>query len=353
VLDYKITDDNLIYASYSRGYKSGGINPPLSPIFAVPTTFGPETVDSFEIGSKNSFLNGTLRLNLTGFYYKYKNLQLSRIVARTSVNDNVSADIYGVEAEAVISPVRSLLVNLGASYLHTKVSEDKFLADPRNPSGGRTDAVIIKDLQNASNCAVIPNTAGNVVGVNTYVGAVNSGIGLRAPTPVPGTGTTGAYSICGVLASTAANPPAALRALFGVPTGALPFTVLGSGVEVNLKGNQLPQAPTYKFSAGIQYTARLANGMSFVPRADLTYTGESYASIFGGDINRMKGYAIINAQLQLNGVDDRWFIRGFVANLTNNSAITGQYVTDQSSGLFTNIFTLEPRRYGLAAGFKF
>jgi iron complex outermembrane receptor protein len=353
VLDYKITDDNLVYFSYSRGYKSGGINPPLSPIFAVPTTFGPETVDSFEVGSKNSFLNGTLRLNLTGFYYKYKDLQLSRIVARTSVNDNVSAEIYGIEAEAVISPVRSLLVNLGASYLHTKVSDDKFLADPRNPSGGRSDAVIIKDLQNASNCAVIPNTAGNVVGVNTYVGAVNSGIGLRAPTPVPGTGTTGAYSICSVLASTAANPPAALRALFGVPTGALPFTVLGSGVEVNLKGNQLPQAPNYKFSAGIQYTARLANGMSFVPRADLTYTGESYASIFGGDINRMKGYAIINAQIQLNGVDDRWFVRGFVANLTNNSAITGQYVTDQSSGLFTNIFTLEPRRYGVAAGFKF
>src|SRR3546814_4666002 len=36
VIDYKITDDNLIYASYSRGYKLGGINPPLQPVFAVP-----------------------------------------------------------------------------------------------------------------------------------------------------------------------------------------------------------------------------------------------------------------------------------------------------------------------------
>jgi iron complex outermembrane recepter protein len=42
-----------------------------------------------------------------------------------------------------------------------------------------------------------------------------------------------------------------------------------------------------------------------------------------------------------------------VQNLTNNSAVTGLYVTDQSSGLFTNIFTLEPRRYGVAAGFRF
>ncbi len=353
VLDYKITDDNLLYASYSRGYKSGGINPPLSPLFSVPVTFNPETVNAYEIGSKNTFAGGRLRLNLTGFFYDYKNLQLSRIVARTSVNDNVSAQIYGVEAEAIVSPARSLLVNVGFSYLHTKVSEDKFLANPRDPSGGRSDAVIIKDLQNASNCAVIPTTAGNVIGVNTFVGAVNSGIGLRAPVPVPGTNTTGAFSICSALAATAANPPSTLRALFGVPTGALPFTVLGSGVEVNIKGNQLPQAPQVKASAGVQYTADFANGLSLVPRFDITYTGESFGSIFNGNIDRIKGYAIMNAQVQLNGRDDRWFLRGFIQNITNNNAITGQYVTDQSSGLFTNIFTLEPRRYGIAAGFKF
>jgi len=52
VLDYKITDDNLIYASYSRGYKSGGINPPLQPIFAVQESFAPAFIDAFEIGSK-------------------------------------------------------------------------------------------------------------------------------------------------------------------------------------------------------------------------------------------------------------------------------------------------------------
>ena len=95
MVDWNITPDNLLYASYSRGYKSGGINPPLSPIFAVSETFEPEFVDAFEIGSKNTF--GNVTLNLTAFYYKYTGLQLSRIVARTSVNDNVNADIsnYG------------------------------------------------------------------------------------------------------------------------------------------------------------------------------------------------------------------------------------------------------------------
>ncbi|MFX5952779.1 TonB-dependent receptor, partial [Acinetobacter baumannii] len=65
VLDWQITPDNLLYASYSRGYKSGGINPPLSPIFTVPEGFKPEFVNAFEVGSKNTFSNGKLQLNVT------------------------------------------------------------------------------------------------------------------------------------------------------------------------------------------------------------------------------------------------------------------------------------------------
>ncbi len=340
VLDYKISDRSLLYASFSRGYKSGGINPPLQPIFAVPDSFKPEFVNAFEIGSKNTFANGKFQLNLTAFYYQYKSLQLSRIVARTAVNDNVDADIYGVEAEAIVRPSREVQVNMGFSYLHTKVSSDKFLSNPRDPSGGRADAVIIKDITNGSNCAVIPTVAGNTAAVNAYVGGVNAGLGLRAPTGFgPGTSltATGAFGICSVLkANQGAN-----------------FQVLDAGVEVNLKGNKLPQAPVAKFSVGAQYTAEFGNGLSLVPRVDLTYTGEHTGSIFNGNIDKIRGYAQMNAQIQLNGADEKWFVRGFIQNIANNNAQTGQYVTDQSSGLFTNIFTLEPRRYGISAGVKF
>ncbi|MGN6375358.1 MAG: TonB-dependent receptor, partial [Sphingomonas sp.] len=131
VLDYKLSRNNLLYVSYSRGYKSGGINPPLSPTFQVQTTFRPEQVDAFEIGSKNTLLNGTLQLNLSGFYYKYHNLQLARIVSRTAVNDNVDADIYGLEAEAVMNPTSDLLINANFSWLHSKVTAHEFLPNPR------------------------------------------------------------------------------------------------------------------------------------------------------------------------------------------------------------------------------
>jgi outer membrane receptor protein involved in Fe transport len=351
VFDYKIDDDKLLYASYSRGYKSGGINPPVAASFSVPSTFTPEKVDAFEIGSKNTFGNGTLRLNLTGFYYKYKGLQLSRIVARTAVNDNVDANIYGVEAEAVISPIARFVVNMNASYLHTEITGNKALINPRLPSGGRNDTVIIKDITNASNCVVIPN-AGGAAAANAFVGAVNGAIGLRAPTAIAGTGTTGAFGICSALAGSAAAPSAPLRAAFGVPTGALPFTVT-DGVPVGLNGNALPQAPTYKWAVGAQYTIDFAGGWTIVPRADLNYTGNFSASVFNLNIDRVPGYEVVNAQIQVNAPDDRFYLRAFVQNLTDNDAVTGQAVADQSSGLYTNIFTIEPRRYGVAAGFRF
>jgi len=349
VIDYKITDENLLYASYSRGYKSGGINPPLSPVFTVSNTFTPEFIDSFEVGSKNTFLGGTLRLNVSGFYYKYKGLQVSRIVARTSVNDNVNANIYGVEADAIIQPIPALAVNLGFSYLKTSIAGDTFFVNPRDPSGGRSDAVIIKDITNASNCVLVPTTPGNAAGANGYVAAINGSptLGLNAPTPFPAgsgiNGATGAFGICSALRGNAAT----VGALFGG------VQVLSEGVAANVRGNSLPQSPNYKASAGIQYTIGAGHDISVVPRFDIALTGNSTGSIFNDYADRIPAYYIMNAQLQVNGKDDRWFLRGFVQNLANNSAITGLYVTDQSSGLFTNIFTLEPRRYGIAAGVKF
>ena len=351
VLDWKITEDNLLYASYSRGYKSGGINPPLQlqGTVTVGEVFRPEFIDAFEIGSKNSFLDGTLRANVTAFYYKYTGLQLSRIVARTSVNDNVNANIFGIEGEFIIQPTRRLAINLNASYLKTEVSQDLFLANPRNPAGNRTDAVIIKDIQFANNCAVVNNGPGGQAATRAFVNAVNAGLnaatgaGLQGVADFPAdgglpTGVGGAFSLCSALQGAAAGTP---------------FQMLPEGVTQNIRGNELPQAPQYKFSAGVQYTFPIGDSMSFIPRVDMAHTGESFGNIFNGAINRVPSYTVVNAQATFNGPDDKWYVRAFVQNLTNNSAVTGLYVTDQSSGLFTNIFTLEPRRYGVAAGFRF
>lgn len=332
-----MTPDNLIYASYSRGYKSGGINPPLSPAFEVAESFGPEQIDAFEIGTKNTFANGALQLNATAFYYKYKDLQLSRIVARTSVNDSIDANIWGFEIEGIIRPSPRWLINANFSYLNAEVAGDQFFSNPRDPGGGDPDAVIIKDISNGALCAVTGPAPGAAAALVT---AVNTGLGLRGPEAFPsdsGIASTGAFGICAVLD---ANAPAG-------------FSVLSPGVQVNIKGNKLPQAPEMKASVGVQYTAEFANGMTLVPRFDIALTGEQYGNVFNGNVNRIEPFVQANAQIQLNGPDERWYVRGFIQNIFDSSSMTGLYVTDATSGNFTNIFTLDPRRYGIAVGARF
>lgn len=343
VLNYQFTPDNLVYASYSRGYKSGGINPPLQPIFAVPDSFESELISSFEIGSKNSFANGALQLNATAFYYDYKDLQLSRIIARTSVNDTIDARVWGIELESVISPSPEWLINMNFSYLNAEVSGDEFFSNPRDPGGGDANAVIIKDITNGALCAVTGAAPG---GPDAFVNAINPGLGLQGTTEFPADGniaSSGAFGICSVLEAQAG----AIGGAFGG------IQVLSPGVEVNLKGNKLPQAPELKASVGIQYTAEFDSGWTLVPRFDVAYTGEQFGNIFNGRVNRIAPFVQANAQIQLNGPDNKWFVRGFVQNIFDSDSVTGLYITDASSGLFTNIFTLDPRRYGIAAGFNF
>jgi iron complex outermembrane receptor protein len=151
--------------------------------------------------------------------------------------------------------------------------------------------------------------------------------------PWPGTGALGAFSVCD-----------ALRAAAGSE-----YTV-SNGVENALAGNELPLSPRFKLSAGAEYAFVLGHGMQLVPRLDLQYTGRTYSSVFNKPLDRIQGYATVNAQLQLFGPDKRWFVRAYIQNLTGNNATTGRFVATQSAGTYTNVFLLEPRRFGLVLG---
>ena len=369
------SDQTMVYASYSRGYKAGGINPSFiqGTIAGAKDIFGPEHVNAFEIGTKNRFLNGTLQANLTGFYYGYQGLQVSRILARSSFNDNIDATIYGIEAEFIAQPVDAVQFNFNISWLHTSI-DDAQISDSRDPSAGRSDTVIIKDITNTANCVVTPTAGGTAQQMNAFVGTVNSlafaSAQLPAIKPVGGTNTTGAYSICNTLATLAKNPNAlgaglgaAIYAATGVtPGSSLPVQTitnpdgsvnLPDGVAKDLKGNHLQNSPEFKFAFGAQYNFDVGSNMSGYARFDWNFTGNAYGRIYNDFADRLPAYSQINAQVQLNGPNNRWYARAFIQNIANTNAVTGMYVTDASSGLFTNIFTLDPRTYGLAVGFRY
>jgi iron complex outermembrane receptor protein len=100
-MDYDVTNDNMVYGSVVRGYKPGGLNGKNGQA-VVPETFNPETNTAFEIGSKNAFMDRTLRVNLAAFYYIYKNMQYIEydpVPFGSGIANIPSIHEYGLEGE--------------------------------------------------------------------------------------------------------------------------------------------------------------------------------------------------------------------------------------------------------------
>ncbi len=133
VVDHKLSRDNLVYASFARGFKGGGVNPAGS----AQVTIAPEYINAYEVGSKNQFLDDRLQANFSAFYYDYKNLQLGQRRSTSTQTINTDATIWGVESEFLLIPVRGLRFNANASYLNTDLSglsPGQETSDPANPA---------------------------------------------------------------------------------------------------------------------------------------------------------------------------------------------------------------------------
>ena len=127
-LDYEIADGQRVYASYNKGFRSGGFNGRAS----GPSTLGPynpETVDAFEVGLKADWLDRTLRTNISAYYSKYNNKQEeivqpsapgSASPQETVVRNASSATIKGVEVELIVQPTAELTFSTALTYTDAK-----------------------------------------------------------------------------------------------------------------------------------------------------------------------------------------------------------------------------------------
>ncbi|WP_298918373.1 TonB-dependent receptor [uncultured Algimonas sp.] len=131
-LSYEIRPGALVFASYSRGFKSGGFNGGSVQFVEQLLPFEEETLDAFEAGVKAD-LSGSLRLNASVFHYDYNDLQVFRLVNISGVPqqllDNASdATISGGEIEARWRPTPDLVFSAGISLLDTELLD--FVTDP-------------------------------------------------------------------------------------------------------------------------------------------------------------------------------------------------------------------------------
>jgi len=112
-VDHDFAQDILAYASYNRGFKSGTFN------LGAPTdpAVRPEVLDAFEVGLKSELFNHSLRINLSGFYYDYNNIQLSKTVDTANIILNAAkAHIKGLDAEVNEIVSKAISLHLSGAY---------------------------------------------------------------------------------------------------------------------------------------------------------------------------------------------------------------------------------------------
>ncbi len=300
------TNQSLIYAFYSRGYKAGGLNPACSQnCTGLNATFEPEFINAFEVGSKNTLLDGTLQLNGTVFMYDYNGYQVSKIVNRTSINENIDAKVSGIELESIWNPIQPLRFNASIGWLNTEITGGSSI-DVFDRTQGDPNLVLIK-ADTTANCVVSRTTAATALSISN---AIN-------------------------------NPFALLGACGGA------FGPANDGVSVNLKGKELPNAPEFTVSLGAQYTVEMDNGWTALGRVDLYHQTESFARIFNSVPDKIDAWSNVNLTVSLANADNGWSVEAYVKNATDEEAITDTYLTDDSSGLFRNAFYTEPRTFGI------
>ncbi|MBP8235196.1 MAG: TonB-dependent receptor [Rhizorhabdus sp.] len=116
-LSWKPTEGVLAYATYARGFKSGGLNLNAT---AAPKVIDPEKVTNWEAGLKTSFLDGKATLNLAAFTQTVRNYQSQQIdtrIAQTAYIANVgTVRSRGFEVDATIRPSRHLRLFASGSY---------------------------------------------------------------------------------------------------------------------------------------------------------------------------------------------------------------------------------------------
>jgi iron complex outermembrane receptor protein len=300
-VDYQLSRDQLVYATVSNGFRSGGFN--SSQVSSGVRTFKPEEVTAVELGSKNRFLDNTLQLNLALFSNEYKDLQEQRQVpvGNTTVStifNAAKARARGLEAEmewrlSRISTVGATLSLLDAKY--------KSFPDVALPFG---TSILVADPT-----ATTPQLDAN--------GIVLAPVGQRrifAPgydcRVVPGTGGAG-------------QPAAA----FGC----------------DLSGKQIPYAAKVQGSVYGKYEFDLGPAGRLTPMLVLTYSSGFYGQPTNAAIEKQASFT--KADLKLNWkINEQLSVLAFADNLTDKQTLN-RFVWGGGGAL--QVSAAPPRTLGL------
>jgi iron complex outermembrane recepter protein len=307
-IDYQVADDNLLYASVSNGFNSGGFNGSLAAAALGKSTFAPQTVTAFEIGSKNRFFDNSVQLNLSAFYNKYSNLQEQRQLPVGSttlsiIENSGKARSYGAEMEAIWKPVNALTLNASLAYLNARYTKYDQAAAPFGTT------ILIPDATALTATVVNGVTIASIGQRRLFAVGYNCGL-------IPGTGGTG-------------QP--------------------GAAYGCDLSGNKIAHSPDFSGSVSAQYDIDLGGAGTLSPYAQLNFSSSFFGQPINSILDKQQGFTKLDLRLTWE-YSDSFSIQGFVTNVTNKATAT-RFVYGGGGALQASY--APPRLWGARASLKF
>lgn len=288
-IDYRLTDDVMLYGGYSQGYKGGGFGARS----ATPSTAGPtkdNTSELFEAGIKGDFFDRVLRLNLTGFVTKFKQLEFGVFFPSDKVASgqetaqlNIgAATTKGLELEATLKPTQNFRLSANIGYLDAKYTD--FCADIDGPEA-------------------LPSTPVSTCGSVTVV----------------------------------------MDDKTGLPSGKYL-------VDVDHTGNKLVRAPKWQTQGSAEYIVPLGTAGSVSFRASALYRSSFYSTVANDPGGKTGDFVLVDGSIGWESDDARFRAMLWGKNLTNKTYVAAYTPTGD---YFNQRFYGAPRTFGLTLGASF
>ena len=306
-LQHDLSDDVMVYGSYTTAVKAGGNNPNET---GTPDPYDPEETGVLEFGIKSILMDGALLLNATYFDNTTDGMLISSIVNAGSKNNNVDAEIQGFEGNMVFFLSESTRIDATWLFVDTEI-KDFSLISPVNIN--QATAILSDPISIDSQ------------------GALRYVVTDKGPL----------FKSAGYVCTVAFNP-----------LGGVLCPAEGQGTAVDVSGNELPQSPKKSYSVAINHNINMDKGVT-TARLTYRYQGEREGNVFNTDRSRMPAHDFLDFKLTYQPNDKDWYASVYVKNAGDNVFIGTWAASSALQGGAQFATYTDPRTYGIMFGTSF
>jgi len=175
-VDWQVTDDHMLFATWSKGYKSGVFISQNTTAALAETPLEPEEATNMEIGAKTRWFDNRLQFNLVYFDLENENQQLFRLENFTLVSENFGTESSGIELDFIAALGKNLTLSGMYASLDAEIVGGQFAGNvaPRSPD--YKYSVALNYNAALGNGAILDFDASVSYSDNWYMEATNQGV---------------------------------------------------------------------------------------------------------------------------------------------------------------------------------